>query len=350
MAEPFIQIIRLVSVSLVAFGVGIVLVVPVEKIIKKLNSRKHIAKQGTPIFNQMHAAKEGTPVMAGMIIWGTVVVLTVVFFVFSKLFDGFWDEVSFLNRSQTYLPLAMMMIAALVGAADDIAGIIKFRGKNGFSMKERLMLFIAVASVGAWWFAAKLGWDVLHVPFLGDITIGIIPYALFFIIVVVATSFSLDITNGLDGLAEGVALIALSCLTIVAFVGGRYDLAVFTGSLIGGLVAFLWFNIYPARFFMGDTGAMSLGVVIAVVALLTNTAFLLPFFGFVMVLESLTDIIQLTSKKFFKKKVFISAPLHHHFEARGWPEPRVTMRFWIVSGLAAGLGMIIFFVDKFLLK
>jgi len=350
MVEPFIQIIRFVFVVLVAFGVGMVLVVPVEKIITKLNSRKHIAKQGAPIFSQMHAAKEGTPVMAGMIVWGTVVVLVIVFFIFSKSFDGFWGQVSFLNRSQTYLPLAMMVIAALVGAADDIAGIVKFRGKNGFSMKERLVLFTAVALIGAWWFAAKLGWDVLHIPFLGDVTIGIIPYALFFIMVVVATSFSLDLTNGLDGLAEGVALVALSCLAVVAFAEGRYDLAVFTGSLIGGLVAFLWFNIYPARFFMGDTGAMSLGVVIAVIALLTNTALLLPFFGFVMVLESLTDIVQLTSKKFFKKKVFISAPLHHHFEACGWPEPRVTMRFWIVSGLAAGFGMIIFFVDKFLLK
>jgi len=217
-------------------------------------------------------------------------------------------------------------------------------------MKERILLFGVVALLGAWWFAAKLNWDVLHLPFLGEVYIGIFWYALFFIFVVVATSFSLDLTNGLDGLAEGVALIALSCLAVVAFANQRYDLAMFSGSLIGALIAFLWFNIYPARFFMGDTGAMSLGVAIAIISLLTNSVFLLPFFAFILVVESLSDIIQLVSKKFFKKKVFISAPIHHHFEAKGWLEPQITMRFWIVSAIAASLGLMIFFLDKFLLN
>ena len=151
-------------------------------------------------------------------------------------------------------------------------------------------------------------------------------------------------------LAEGVALIALSCLAVVAFANQRYDLAMFAGSLIGALIAFLWFNIYPARFFMGDTGAMSLGVAIAVISLLTNSVMLLPFFAFIMVVEAFSDIIQLFSKKFLKQKIFISAPIHHHFEARGWLEPQITMRFWIVSGIVASLGLVIFFLDKLLLS
>ncbi|MEW5805404.1 MAG: hypothetical protein AB1721_01610 [Patescibacteria group bacterium] len=348
--ELIIQGLRFIVIAVFSFGVGMILVSPVEKLIKRLNSRKRIIKENAPIFSQLHASKEGTPVMAGIIIWGTVVIVIFALFLLSFFFDGFWGQLSFLSRPQTYLPLAGMVLAALAGAADDIAGIVKFRGKNGFSLRERLAIFFFVALAGAWWFAAKLEWDSLYVPFLGEVAVGVLAYAAFFILVVMATSFSLDLTNGLDGLAEGVALITLSCLAIVAFANQKYELAMFVGSLIGGLVAFLWFNIYPARFFMGDTGAMSLGVAIAIIALLTNTAFLLPFFGFILVVESLSDIIQLSSKKFFKKKIFISAPIHHHFEAKGWLEPQITMRFWIVSGIMASLGLIIFFLDKFLLS
>lgn len=344
------QLIRFLSVTILSFVIGMLLVRPVETLIRRLNSRKVIAKEGAPIFNQMHAQKEGTPVMAGMIIWLTVLLVSLSLFFMSKVFDGFWGQLNFLSRAQTYLPLGLMVLAALVGAADDIAGILKFRGKNGFTMKERIILFGSVALIGAWWFAAKLGWDVLHVPFLGDWTIGILGYAIFFIFVVIGTAFSLDLTNGLDGLAEGVALIALTCLAVVSFANGRFDLAMLSGSLIGALIAFLWFNIYPARFFMGDTGAMSLGVVIAIIALLTNSVFLLPFFAFILIVEALSDVIQLTSKKFLKKKVFISAPIHHHFEAKGWLEPQITMRFWIVSGIVAVMGLVIFFLDKFLLS
>jgi phospho-N-acetylmuramoyl-pentapeptide-transferase len=348
--EQIIQVMRFIIITVFSFGVGMFLVSPVEKLIRKLNSRKRIAKEGAPIFSQMHAQKEGTPVMAGVIIWGTALIVIFLLFSLSLFFNGFWGKLSFLSRSQTYLPLAGMLLAAFAGAADDIAGILRFRGKNGFSLKERLAIFFFVALIGAWWFATKLEWDILYIPFIGGVTVGSLAYAVFFILVVMATSFSLDLTNGLDGLAEGVALIALSCLAVVAFANQKYDLAMFAGSLIGGLVAFLWFNIYPARFFMGDTGAMSLGVAIAIIALLTNTAILLPFFAFILIVESLSDLIQLFSKKFLKKKVFISAPIHHHFEAKGWPEPQITMRFWIVSGIMASLGLIIFFLDKFLLS
>jgi len=348
--EIFTQLIRVLVTALGTFIVAMVLVSPVDRLIRRLKAGKHIAKDAAPIFSQMHAAKEGTPVMAGVIIWAAVCVIAFLFWIFSVLFDGFWSEVNLLDRSQTYLPLAGFLLAALIGAVDDIIGIFKIKGKKGLSVKERLLLYAGVGLLAAWWFAVKLDWNVLHVPFIGGIDIGIWGYAAFVFLVVIATSHSTNITNGLDGLAEGVSLITLTCLLAVAFTYGRYDLAALTASIIGALIAFLWFNIYPARFFMGDTGSMSLGVVIALIALLTNTALFLPFFSFVLIAESLSVLLQTFSKKIFKKKIFISTPIHHHFEAKGWPEPQITMRFWIVAGIAAVLGLVLFLVDFLLLK
>ena len=123
---------------------------------------------------------------------------------------------------------------------------------------------------------------------------------------------------------------------------GRYDLAVFGGTVVGALLAFLWFNIYPAKFFMGDTGSMALGITMGVIAMLTNTTIFLPFFAVILVLESLSVIIQIISKKIFGRKIFLSTPIHHHFEALGWPETQVTMRFWIISAFFSGLGLVFF--------
>ncbi len=346
----FSQILRFLIVAIVSFFVGMVLVKPVDKLIKKIHSFKHIEKENAPIFSQLHAKKEGTPTMAGIIIWGTVLIVILAFWLCSLIFDGFWEQINFLSRKETYLPLASLIIAALIGMADDLVGILKTKNKNGLSMKERIALYSIVAIGGAYWFAFKLNWDVISIPFIGDLNIGIWASALIFIFIIIATSFSMNETNGLDGLAEGIATIALICLAIVAFLEGRYDLAVFAASLIGALLAFLWFNIYPAKFFMGDTGSMSLGVVIGVISMLTNTVFLLPFFAFILVVESLSVIIQTFSKKLLKKKIFISTPLHHHFEAKGWLEPQITMRFWMISGISAMLGIIIFIIDRFILN
>ena len=137
-------------------------------------------------------------------------------------------------------------------------------------------------------------------------------------------------------------LFAFSALTVIAFALGRYHLATFNGIVVGALLAFLWFNIYPARFFMGDTGSMALGITLGVTAMLTNTALLLPFFAIIPVIESLSVIIQLTSKKLRKgKKVFLSTPIHHHFEAIGWPAYKVVMRFWVVGIVLAIVGVVV---------
>lgn len=284
--------------------------------------------------------------MGGVLMWGTALALAIIFAVISLIEpEGSLAELNFLTRSQTWLPLAALVAAGLVGLADDFLNVLKIGPQGGgIHIRHRLLLYIIVALVGAWWFYVKLGWDILHVPFWGDISIGWW-YVPFFILVIVATSFSVNQTDGLDGLAGGTLASAFAAYAVIALLQGRVDLAAFCGVVVGALLAFLWFNIYPARFIMGDTGAMSLGVTLGVVALLTNAALLLPIIGIVFVVEALTTILQLTSKKLFKKKIFLIAPIHHHFEAMGWPEPKVVMRLWVISWIGAGLGLIIALLD-----
>ncbi|MEK7195374.1 MAG: phospho-N-acetylmuramoyl-pentapeptide-transferase, partial [Patescibacteria group bacterium] len=256
---------------------------------------------------------------------------------------------NFVNRAETYLPIAALLIAALIGLLDDWFGVAGIGGGSGGGLKIRhkLIVYAIIAALGAWWFYFRLDWDVLYVPFLGNFEIG--PwYIPLFMFIIVASAFSANETDGLDGLLGGVSLFAFVALTTVSFALHRYDLAAFGGVMIGSLLAFLWFNIYPARFFMGDTGSMSLGITIGVIAMLTNTTLLLPFFAIVLVFESLSVIIQVISKKLRGgKKVFLSAPIHHHFEALGWHESQVTMRFWIISAVFSALGLVLFFLARF---
>lgn len=298
-----------------------------------------------PIYAKMHAAKSGTPTMGGILIWGTVLIVMSGLALFS-----FWSplaaDFNFLSRSETLLPLGALIASALVGLVDDVFNI-KRKGSHGggLRVRHRILIYTAIAVIGAWWFSAKLDWDVLHLPFFGNYAIGgwYIP---FFILVIVATSFSVNETDGLDGLAGGGLLAGFAAYGVIAFLLGRYDLAVFCAVIMGATLAFLWFNIFPARFIMGDTGAMSLGVTLGIIAMLTNYALLLPIIGFVFVLETVSAIIQVVSKKLFGKKIFISAPIHHHLEALGWPEPKIVMRFWIISVVMAGLGIMLFLLDR----
>ena len=302
----------------------------------------------SPIFSKLHHKKQGTPTMGGVIIWLTVLVVALVFFYLAKLFpETFFVRLNFLTRPETLLPLGVFICSAVVGLIDDLLGV-KGIGPNGggLNMKHRLLIYTAIASVGAFWFYYKLDWDVMHVPFLGNFEIDWW-YIPIFIFIIVASSFSVNETDGLDGLAGGTLLTCFAALGAFSFILGKYDLATFCGVIAGALLAFLWFNINPARFFMGDTGAMSLGVTLGIVAMLTNTALLLPIIGFVLVMESLSVIIQLTVKKLgHGKKVFLSTPIHHHFEAIGWSEPKIVMRFWVISGVMAVAGLLIFLIDK----
>jgi phospho-N-acetylmuramoyl-pentapeptide-transferase len=302
----------------------------------------------TPIFSALHAKKSGTPTMGGVLVWGSLLVCLGITAVLSKIFPtGFWHGLNFWSRSETYLPIAAFLLAAWVGLVDDFWNV-RQRGAHGGGLRarQRLLLYTAIAVLGAWWFYAKLDWTTLHVPFVGnyDIHAWYIPL---FVFVIVATSFSVNEADGLDGLAGGMLLAAFTTFGVIAVVQGKFELASFIAVIVGALTAFLWFNIPPARFFMGDTGAMGMGVTLGVIAMLTNTSLLLPVICLPFVIESASVIIQRISKKLHNgKKVFLSSPIHHHLEAKGWPEPKIVMRFWIISALSSVLGLILLLVDK----
>jgi phospho-N-acetylmuramoyl-pentapeptide-transferase len=343
------QIIRILFFSTLSFVFAILSAPLLTHFLYKYKLGKQIRNSGaTPIFSQLHAHKAGTPTMGGVLIWGTVLLLILFFYLLFRLLPGeIFIYFNFLSRAETLLPLGALIATALIGLFDDWLDV---RGKGvfgggGLKLRHRLLIYTLIAIIGALWFYFKLDWTVINVPFWGNFEIGAW-YIPIFIFIIVATSFSVNETDGLDGLAGGTLLIAFASYSIISFVMGRYDLAVFCAVIIGALLAFLWFNIPPARFYLGDTGAMSLGVTLGIIAMLTNNAFLLIFIGLIFLIESLSVILQILSKKFRGKKIFLSSPIHHHFQAIGWPESKVVMRFWVIAGVGATMGLIIFLLDK----
>lgn len=342
-------VIKILFLSASAFAFAVFWTPLLTHYLYKYNLGKKIRSNGsTPVYTKLHAHKDGTPTMGGVLIWITVLVFAVVFYFLPKIFSAdIFNYFNFLSRKETLLPLGALIATALVGLFDDWLDV---RGKGilhggGLKVRHRLLIYAIIACFGAIWFYFKLDWDVFHVPFFGDYRIGW-PYMLIFIFVLVATAFSVNETDGLDGLAGGVLLLCFAAFGIISFSMGKYDLAAFCGVIVGALLAFLWFNINPARFYMGDTGAMSLGITLGVIAMLTNSALILPIIGFVFAAESFSVIIQQLSKKIRGKKIFVSSPIHHHFEAIGWPEPKIVMRFWVIAGVSAVIGLIVFLLDK----
>lgn len=344
-----IFIIKILFLTTISFLVAILWTPLLTRFLYKNKLGKQIRdEKATPIFAKLHQVKRGTPTMGGVLIWVTTAFLILLIFYLARLTNSpIFKSLNFLSRGQTLLPLGVLVASGIVGLIDDflnVRGLGRVNG-GGFRMRHRILLYTLIAFFGAYWFYFKLDWDQIHIPFLGDFNIGFW-YVPIFLFVSIATAFSVNEIDGLDGLAGGVVLIILAAFGVISFVQGRYDLATFCGVIIGSLVAFLWFNIYPARFFMGDTGAMSLGVTVGILAMLTNTMFLLPIIGFLLVVESLSVIIQSLSKKFFHRKVFLSSPIHHHLEAIGWPEPKIVMRFWLIGGICAALGLMIFLIER----
>jgi phospho-N-acetylmuramoyl-pentapeptide-transferase len=286
-------------------------------------------------FQKLHAAKHrrNIPTMAGLIFVISVAIVTVAFN---------------LSREQTWLPLAAMVGAGLIGLIDDYINI---RGDGtgvaGLRSRLKFILITSIATVCGLWFFIKNDIDSFYFPGFGDITIGwlIVPL---FVLVVVATANAVNISDGLDGLAGGLVASAFGAYAVIALLQGRYGVAAFCMTVVGALLAYIWFNIYPARFFMGDVGSFALGTALGVVAMITDTLVLLPIIGFVFVAEAGSVIIQNISKKLRNgKKIFRISPIHHHFEAIGWPETKVTMRFWIVGQVSAVIGLLIAIVGGF---
>ncbi|MDI6778056.1 MAG: phospho-N-acetylmuramoyl-pentapeptide-transferase [Patescibacteria group bacterium] len=305
--------------------------------------KKSVDGQKAPVYYGLHRDKSGTPSMGGALVWGTVLFLAVFMYLVTPFFSAkIITRLDFLSRSQTWLPFFALVSAAILGAFDDIFSVRGWGTNKGGGIRflYRFGWLVVIAVAGALWFHYKLEFDSIHVPGVGNFEIDWW-YIPFFTFVVLATAFSSNITDGLDGLNGGILLIAYAAFGVIAFAQDKINLAAFCAAICGALLAFLWFNIYPARFFMGDTGAVSLGATLAVIAMLTNSVLILPIICLVYVIEAGSVIVQLTSKKIFGRKIFLSTPIHHHFEALGWPETKVTMRAWILTGVAASIGLII---------
>jgi phospho-N-acetylmuramoyl-pentapeptide-transferase len=343
---PYSALTKIFLLTSLSFITALVATPLLTNFLYKYKLGKNIRNNGdTPLFTKMHSAKAGTPTMGGILIWGTTFFLIVFFWFCDRILHiQSLHYFNFLTRRETLLPLGAFMGASLVGLADDLLEIKKLgKNKSGFRFRFKVLLYTVVAAIGSIWFYFKLGFDYVNIPFIGNIHLGWV-FIPFFIIAVIATSFAVNETDGLDGLAGGTLMIAFFAYGVIAYLQGRDNLATFVGVICGSLLAFLWFNVTPARFIMGDTGSMGMGVLLAIVAFLTNSPLLLVFIGFVFMVEAASALIQIFSKKVFKKKVFLSAPIHHHFEALGWPEPKIVMRFWIIAAVMSILGMIIYFI------
>ena len=343
---PYSALTKVFTLTSLSFLVALAITPFLSSLLYKYKLGKNIRNDGsTPLFSKMHAAKAGTPTMGGILVWGTTVFLGVVFWILDRGFSFEWAHyLNFLTRKETLLPLGAFIGASLVGLADDWLEIKKLgANQQGFRFRFKVFLYAIVAAIGAWWFYFKLGFDSVNIPFVGNFHLGWL-FIPFFILVVIGTSFSVNETDGLDGLAGGTLMIAFLAYGLIAYFQGRDNLAAFIGVICGSLLAFLWFNVNPARFFMGDTGSMGLGVLLAIVAFLTNSIVLLILIGFIFLVEGLSPLVQMFSKKFFKKKVFLSSPLHHHLEALGWSEPKIVMRFWIIAAVTGLVGIIIYFI------
>lgn len=295
----------------------------------KKQKKTTVDGQALPIMTKLHAHKfkRVFPTMAGLI---GVIAVTLVTWIFN------------LDRGQTWLPLVGFLGGSFVGVVDDVINIFgSGRGAAGLRGPVKFFLISVVGLVLGWFFAVKLGWTSILVPFVGNIEIGIMGMILVFAFAVVATSNAVNITDGLDGLSGGLAMLAYGAFGIIALFQGNMLLFGFCMTVVGWLLSYIWFNVPPARFMMGDTGSFALGAGLGVVAMMTNSFLLLPIIGLMFVIETGSSLIQLMSKKFFHRKIFISAPLHHHLEALGWGEAKIVMRFWIIAGVFAIVGIFI---------
>ncbi|MCX6807722.1 MAG: phospho-N-acetylmuramoyl-pentapeptide-transferase [Patescibacteria group bacterium] len=295
----------------------------------------------SPIFQSLHLHKAGTPTMAGILILGVILFLCAVTWVIA-VWHPDWFSLDFMARlrGQIYLPLGTMILMAGLGAIDDYWNISNKKKSVGLAVKPQFFFLLLFASIGAWWFYSKLGWSSIHVPRVGDFDIGWL-YVPLFVVTIMVTSKAVDVTDGLDGLSSGLLIAAFGAFGLIAYAKGMLLLAIFLGLTSGTLLGYLWFNLPPARFFMGTIGILPLGALLGIVAMLTNSVLVLPIIGFVFFLEFASSALQLFWKRVFKRKLFLIAPLHHHLEKRGWPAELVVMRFWIIGLGMAAVGAII---------
>lgn len=304
---------------------------------------------GTPIFNSLHKDREvSVPRLGGIIIWLSAFITTIIFWFFAQIFDGTFSKLDFLSRDQTWIPLFVLMTGAFIGLVDDMLEIMGTGGNyaGGLSLRKRLVLVAVISLSISLWFYFKLDVSSITIPFVGITNLNL--YFIPVFVLVTLFIYSGGIIDGIDGLAGGVFGSIFAAYAGIAFFQDQINLAAFCAVIVGSIFAFLWFNIPPARFYMSETGSMSLTITLAIIAFMTDSMVegrgiaVLPIIALPLVVTSLSVIIQVISKKLRNgKKVFLVAPLHHHFEAIGWPAYKVTMRYWIVSVVCAIFGVIL---------
>jgi len=305
----------------------------------------------TTEFSKIHNTDDElhTPRVGGIIIWFSALLTTLIFYlpsIFSSSISA--EKMNFLSRNQTLIPFATLICGSILGLWDDL---MQFYGNGKFAHDDKVwrrwkvfLISLISFSIGCW-FYYKLGMVSIHVPFDGQIFLGILIIP-FFVLVSLAT-FSGGVIDGIDGLSGGVLASIFGAYSVIAFANHQIDLAAFSATVTGAILAFLWFNIPPARFYMGETGIMGLTIALATLAFLTDSVLILPLIALPLVISSLSVILQSLSKKFRNgKRIFLIAPIHHHFEAKGWPSYKVTMRFWILSVMSAVLGIILVIISR----
>lgn len=315
------------------------------KMWKKKGGKVGLDGKATEVFNQLHKdTQTRVPNMGGIIIWASVLITILVIWILSVLFpNNITRKLNFLSQNQTWLPLFALITASLTGLVDDFLTVWG-EGGNGLSFKKRALVVLIISFIGAWWFYVKLETSSVFLPFWGDIELGIL-FIPFFVLVMLSL-FSGVVIDGIDGLSGGVMASIFAGFMGIALFNQQIDLAAFSGAIIGGILAFLWFNIPPARFYMSETGILGLVITLAVISFLTDAVLMLPVIAFPLAATSASDIIQHFSKTFRGKKVFRIAPIHHHFEAIGWPPYKVVMRYWVVSIILSVLGVITYILGS----
>lgn len=347
------DILKIIGPTVLSFFLGIFITPLFTKYFYKYKMWKkspRIHSDTSEAFHSIHNTEHevSTPRIGGVIIWVSVLLTVAIIYIFSLFTTSETvSQFNFFSRSQTVVPLGAFFLAALIGLLDDLLQIFGqgTYAKDALVYRKVKIVFVTLIGLSiALWFYYKLDFVSIHIPFIGEWWLGFW-FVPFFVIVMLAT-FSTSVIDGIDGLAGGVLASCFTAFAVIAFLGSQYDISALSGAIAGGILAFLWFNVPPARFYMGETGMLSLSVGLSVIAFLTNSVLLLPIIALPLVATTLSVLIQINSYKYFNKhRVFLVAPLHHHFQALGWPREKVVMRYWIVSVICAITGVILYLVS-----
>ncbi|MEY2640981.1 MAG: phospho-N-acetylmuramoyl-pentapeptide-transferase, phospho-N-acetylmuramoyl-pentapeptide-transferase [Candidatus Parcubacteria bacterium] len=354
-----LDIIKVIVPTTLSFFVGIAITPTITNFLykhemwKKKAGKVAVTGEATPIYDKLYEKRDvGTPRMGGTVIWLSVFIVGALIWTLSRFTDtGLFDKIEFVSRNQTWIPFWALLIGALVGLLDDWLEIKGSRNHvaGGLSLKLRLCIVAMIGIFVGLWFFTKLDVVAIGVPFLGMITVGwlIVP----FYVVIMLAVYAGGVIDGLDGLSGGVFASIFAAYGIYAFSLGQLDLAAFCGLLVGSILAFLWFNIPPARFYMSETGSMALTITVSILAFMTDSLAggmgigILPIVAILLFATAASSLLQVLSKKLRGgKKIFLAAPLHHHFEAIGWSQYKIVMRYWVLAVIFAALGLLVAFV------